>query len=63
MRQNSARGGKGDKSKLINLSIRKLLEEYEVIEKNNFDEFQQNKIIKECLFMCKMINTKNRHYP
>lgn len=29
----AARGEKGDKSKLINLSIRKLLEEYGVIEK------------------------------
>lgn len=29
----AARGSKGDKSKLINTAIRKLLEEYEVIEK------------------------------
>ncbi|WP_077210420.1 ribbon-helix-helix domain-containing protein [Bacillus dakarensis] len=31
----ASRGAKGDKSKLINTAIRKLLEEYGVIERNN----------------------------
>lgn len=33
----AARGKKGDKSKLINAAIRKLLEEYKVIEKEEKD--------------------------
>ncbi len=34
----AARGKKGDKSKLINVAIRKLLEEYKVIEKEESHE-------------------------